>query len=145
VSKAQKCQVGFGDCWEDAMRIARRLWDTFGPTDGGDIGALDESVDINTVWADAELRNTQAKMEELTVLSKVLRVPRTYLWAKAGISPQEIEQLKQDPEYEITIRSLMLALEGQREAYAGAGGGDWREQTTPAGEGKDEAMDAAEE
>jgi hypothetical protein len=83
-------------------------------------------------------------MEWLTVLSKVLRVPRTKLWALADFSPEEIAEMKEDPEYELTVRSMILALEGQRDAYAGAGGGDWRTQTTPQGEEKDGVLDVAE-
>ena len=90
VAKVKTCQVGFGNVWEDAMAMARRLWNIYGPRGEG----LDESVLISTLWQDAESRNEKAKAEELKIKLE-LGVPEEQLWREWGYTDVEVEQFKE--------------------------------------------------
>jgi hypothetical protein len=88
VGKAQDRQVGFGNSWEDALLLARRLWNTFGT------GAqLDETQIIEASWQDAETRNDQLLLETLKIKSE-LGVPKEQLWAEMGYNAGDIERMQ---------------------------------------------------
>ena len=61
LSKVALRQMLFGDAWEDAMTIARRLQNKFG---GGFEGALlDESMEFQTVWQDTAPRDRNVELQ----------------------------------------------------------------------------------
>jgi hypothetical protein len=88
VGRARARQIAFGNSWEDAFALARRLWNAFGPGP-----ELDESVPINCVWRDAESRNEKALLETL-MLKKNLGVPPEKLWSEMGYNAGEIAEMQ---------------------------------------------------
>lgn len=92
VGRAQARQISFGNSWEDAFYLARRLWNAFGPGP-----ELDESAPISCIWKDAESRNEKLHLETLT-LKKALGVPQETLWAEMGYNAGEIAQMAKQAE-----------------------------------------------
>ena len=84
VSKAKKRQIYFGNAWEQALRMARVLWNEFGPGP-----ELDETQPIEMVWASPEVRNIKEDLEAAT-LKKALGVPQEQLWAEMGYTEAQI-------------------------------------------------------
>ena len=88
VGKVKDRQVAFGNAWEDAIGMARRLWNTFG---GGP--ELDEAQIISTVWDDPETRNERLLIEGLKVKAE-LGVPPEQLWREMGYDADQIEEMQ---------------------------------------------------
>jgi len=112
VARAQRAQVGYGNAWEDAMRLCIRLSNAYGGT------SFPEDVQISTQWAEAETRNETAHMEELRA-KRELGVPIERLWAEAGYSPDEIEDMKASEEYQARVAMLRMGTELGGEAENG--------------------------
>lgn len=91
MAKVRSRQVLWGDAWEDALRIARRVENKFGS------GGLDESVQLYTQWQDAQTRTDAERQAEWTV-KKAMGVPRKQLWSEMGYSPEKILEMLADPE-----------------------------------------------
>jgi hypothetical protein len=89
VGKAKSRQVSFGNSWEDAFMLARRLWNSFGSGP-----QLDELEPISTVWDEAETRNDAVLLEVLKAKS-ALGVPREQLWLEMGYSSGDIEAMQE--------------------------------------------------
>jgi len=83
VARAKNRQVSFGNAWEDAMILARRLWNEFGP------GGMDEAQPISCQWQDPQTRNEKEHLETLT-LKAGLGVPEETLWSEMGYSAEQI-------------------------------------------------------
>lgn len=88
VGKAKDRQVTFGNAWEDALLLARRVWNTFGPGP-----ALDETQIIEAMWADAETRNEKEHLESLKIKAE-LGVPEEQLWRESGYDDAAIREMK---------------------------------------------------
>ena len=84
VAKVHERQTGFGEAWEEAMRLAFAV-------KGDDAKASDMGMEI--VWADAESRTESEHVDALVKL-KTLSVPNQQLWEQAGYTPQQIERFK---------------------------------------------------
>lgn len=93
VGKARDRQVVWGNCYEDMMYIARRMWNTYGPGP-----QLDETVQINTVWADCETRNEALLLQSLQV-KKALGIPTETLWSEMGYDAEAIAKMQGSDEY----------------------------------------------
>lgn len=106
VGKAKNRQVSFGNAWEDAFGLARRLWNAFGPGP-----ELDESVQISTVWRDAETRNDEALLNTLKIKSE-LGVPKEQLWSEMGYDASDIERMQEmsaaDREKEANLGTMLM-------------------------------------
>ena len=63
ISKARDRQVVFGNSWEDAMYLGRRLHNVFGP------GGMDETVEVSTVWNDDEKPDQEALANTVNLLN----------------------------------------------------------------------------
>lgn len=94
VSKARKCQVDFGNAWEDAMRMGVKLAVTYGNGAG-----LDPKAMISTVWNEPQTRDELALMQQLQIKRQALQVPVDVLWGEAGYSPTAIAEMKGSEEY----------------------------------------------
>lgn len=92
VQKAKLRQVGLGNSWEDCVRMAWRVQNTFGEAVGGD-----PDNGIETLWEDPETRNEKSHLEGLALKSQ-LGVPHRQLWREMGYSQEEIDQMEQDIE-----------------------------------------------
>ncbi len=88
VGKARNRQVVFGNAWEDAFALARRLWNAFST-----VAPLDETVPISTSWRDPETRNDQTLLETLKIKSD-LGVPRQQLWAEMGYNTDDVARME---------------------------------------------------
>jgi hypothetical protein len=85
VDKAQRRQTNFGNNWEDAMDLARRVQDRFGQSVSGA-----EDATIETVWKDAERRN-EAQIREDLAFKLESGVPVEQIWREMGYSSKEID------------------------------------------------------
>lgn len=92
VAKAKDRQVYFGNSWEDAMMLARRLAGVYGEP-------MDETITISTQWADAETRNEREHLETLKIKKEALGIPLQRLWAEAGYDADEIAEMEESDEY----------------------------------------------
>jgi len=87
VAKAKDRMVGFGNSWEDAFYIARRMANVFGGA------GLNEEEPISAVWDDPETRNEKEFRESL-VLEAQLGVPTEMIWEKLGYNAGEIARMQ---------------------------------------------------
>lgn len=112
VEKVKDRQTGFGNSWEDAMMIARKLWNTFGDTDRQ--GQMDEDQAIETIWQDPETRNDLVVAQTLQIKREALHIPLETLWAEGGYSPQQIQQMMATDEYKnyLEMQKIAVALGG---------------------------------
>lgn len=94
VAKAKKRQVYFGNAWEQALRVARVLWNEFGPGP-----QLDETQPIEIVWASPEVRNVKEDLESAT-MKQALGVPKEQIWSELGYTADQIEEFAQKLEDE---------------------------------------------
>lgn len=92
LAKIRKRQSVFGDAWEDAMSIARRIENTFGT------GAkLDESVALTTTWEPAAARAAAELQAEWTA-KLAAGVPRKQVWSEMGYTPEQVAEFLNDPQ-----------------------------------------------
>lgn len=113
VSKARDRQTVFGNSWEDAMYLCRKLHNQFSKSGP----ALDEDAEISTLWMDPESRNEKEHFETLKLKRESLEIPRKTLWAEAGYDAQQIERMEQEADEERAAGVSSLAnglLEQQR-------------------------------
>lgn len=127
VARAENRQVGFGNAWEDCMRLGIRLYNAFGE------GGLDEDATISTQWDDPQTRNEKEHLETLIMKGK-LNVPAETLWQEMGYDADQIAEMKAQRGEEMEEQSniggeLLRAFEG-----GGFGGG----QQPPQQQGRQE-------
>ncbi len=99
--RAMNRQVSFGDSWESAMQIARRINNAFGSKQ------YDELVTVETVWKMIET------IEDLRE-HKEFGVPDETLWARLGYSAEKIVEMKRTPAFRLAF------LKSFWESYAAA-------------------------
>ena len=87
VAKAKDRMIGFGNSWEDAFYMARRLHNTFGA------GGMDEEQAISIEWDDPETRNDKEYREALQI-EAALGVPEEMIWRKLGYDADEIAEMQ---------------------------------------------------
>lgn len=87
LAKLAPKQTLFGNAWEDAMYMARRIENTFYG------GALPEDIILSTQWGPIATRDEKNEREAL-ILERDLGVPRKKLWAKMGYSQWEIAEME---------------------------------------------------
>jgi hypothetical protein len=87
VAKTEKCQTDFGNSWENAFAIARRLANAFGGQ------KLDEKQSIDCQWKEAQTRNEVQHLETL-VLKKQLGVPDKQIWREMGYDDKKIAEFQ---------------------------------------------------
>ena len=103
VVRVEKKQVDFGAAWEQVMRMARVLSNTFGGT------KLDETFDIVAQWKQAQSRNELDHLRGLEAKER-LGIPRTQIWLEAGYTPTEIADMIKSPEYAAYIAGLGMVV-----------------------------------
>jgi len=108
VARAGKAQVGFGNAWEDVMKMAAKLSNHFGPAEGTQ--KLPEDLQIDTQWQDAETRNDRTYYETLKVKGE-LGVPQEILWQEMDYTPEQIEDMKASEEYQSRQASRDMLLQ----------------------------------
>lgn len=82
VAKVRRKQITFGECWEEAMRLAFLY-------SGDQIRG--KALDAEVIWADPESK-IEAELVDSLVKMSTLGVPEPALWERWGASPQEIER-----------------------------------------------------
>lgn len=133
VAKVLNRQIHFGNSWEDAFKMARRLYNTFGP------GGLDEEQQIETVWKDPQTRNEKELIETVAMKLEKLGIPRETAWAEAGYSPEQIAEMMELKEKEQQqAMEVADAIQGQRAIRDGEEGRQMAEdeETPNAGQGQ---------
>jgi len=87
VARAIDRHAGFGNSWEDALAMARRLFNTFGPEQ------MDEEQTISATWKDPVTRNEKEHLESLKFKNE-LGVPQEKLWVEMGYNADEVAEMK---------------------------------------------------
>jgi Phage portal protein, SPP1 Gp6-like len=107
----------FGDAWEDALALGRRLQNVYG---GGD---LDETQRFETIWTNPEKRDRLQELQALQIEKDSLSVPLQMLWQKAGYKPDEIEQMlaMRESELQMQARVALTNLNPPVQDYSGNG------------------------
>ena len=100
VHKARLRQVGFGNSWENVIKMGARVAAAFG---GGDEAFVNMAVETN--WADVETRNEEEFIAGLAVKRDKLGVPQEQIWREMGYTQDEIDQMKQDIQEERVAQS----------------------------------------
>lgn len=95
LKKAKKRRVLFGNGWEDAMVIARRLYNSFAS------GGFDEKVQFTTLWEHS------TSLDELKTKREALDIPLEQLWLEAGYSADQIKTIKESEEYRLKREKLL--------------------------------------
>ena len=110
LAKIRAKQVTMGNSWEDALLMARRLTEAFGQR--APAGAR-----ISTLWKELEVRDNRDFLEQLAIKKEKLAVPLEVLWAEAGYSQAEIEDMKRTEEWKSRMaqQSAMLDFASQSE------------------------------
>lgn len=101
-TRARNRQTAFGDSWETAMKMARRIFNAFNRGE-----SLDETVTVETVW---KIIETIDELKE----HQGFGVPQEVLWSRLGYSPEKITEIKNTPAYRIQF------LKSFYEAYGSA-------------------------
>jgi hypothetical protein len=86
--RANTRRILFGDAWEDAMKICRRLSNVFGDTN------YDETITVETLWDIPE------EFDEIVERTKI-GVPEETLWGEVGYTQEQIQAMKETPEYRL--------------------------------------------
>lgn len=95
----------FGDAWEDAFEMARRIENTFYGA------ALDETVELTTIWAPTATRDELQHITMLGLKASQLNIPDETLWAEAGYSQDKIAEMTAQRD-----AAAARAMERQRQA-----------------------------
>lgn len=90
VAKVRRKMLGFGEGWEEALRLAFAV--------EGD-GTRAQMIDVETIWANPESRIVGETVDAAVKLASI-GVPRPALWEYIGASPQQIERWKNEGEPE---------------------------------------------
>lgn len=99
LARIEKSQTDFGNSWEDAMIIARRLHNVFSGEE-----KLDEDAPIDTLWKQAELRNDKEQAETLAIKVE-----------KLGVSE---EQAQREMDYDATTIAQMARESMRKQALS---------------------------
>lgn len=91
LAKVRSREILFGDAWEDALNIARRLANFYGRA------GLDEKAPFYTQWEDAQTR-TDAERQAEWLAKKAIGIPMRQIWSEAGYSPEQIDTFLTYPE-----------------------------------------------
>jgi len=122
VGKARARQIVFGNAWEDALRLARRLWNVFGAGE-----QMDEQAAISASWRDPETRNAKTLLETL-IMKLALGVPKEQLWAEMGYNADDLALMREmllaeETRAQSVGESLITAFErGGRQTQGGTPG-----------------------
>lgn len=106
ISKCRMRTVLFGDAWKDVMRLAMTLANFY--TGAG----LNVEASFDLTWESIEPRDEKEELEALGVKRTQLLVPVEKLWAEAGYTQEEIDKMKQSPDYQARLAQLTLAIMG---------------------------------
>lgn len=111
LSKVRVRQVRFGNSWEDALYVARRLVNTFASA------GLSEDALLEVEWVPAATRDEKEHIETLGLKREKLNVPLEFLWSEAGYSQEEINKMKMTEEYQarLNMQKQAAAMFGQQE------------------------------
>lgn len=100
--KARNRRIKFGDAWEDAMTMARKLANRYSAA------GMDESVRFSTLW------ETSVDLNELKTKREALQIPLEQLWQEAGYSPSRIAAMKETDEYQAKLALMQIGLNNQQ-------------------------------
>jgi len=91
VNKVRGRQGEIGNAWEDCIKIALRLANTFGSA------GMDDTALVYAKWEPAESRDEGAELDQATK-KQSLGVPQEQIWAELGYSQEKIAQWKANAE-----------------------------------------------
>jgi hypothetical protein len=103
IGKAEKCQVDFGNRWEQVFKIARRLHNAFAVS----APKLDETQRVECQWKDPQKRNEKELLETLEAKAR-LGVPQEQIWQEMGYNAGQIIEFKR-----LKLQAQALAIRQQ--------------------------------
>jgi len=106
LGKVAERQTLYGNAWEDMVRMGARLANTFGGA------AYDVDAQINTIWANAELRDETATLQQLEA-KKRLRVTDKQIWVELGYNAEQIGDFQAELDRERAAMLLAAARAAQ--------------------------------
>lgn len=104
LAKVRNRQVSFGNSWEDALYMGRRLANVFGGA------GMDETAQLSALWEPAETRDEKQYMEMLAIKRDKLGVPLMQIWREAGYSQEEIDEMMESDEYQARTAMLRMGM-----------------------------------
>lgn len=110
VSRAKDRQVTFGNAWEDALGMGRKLNNVFGDEE------MDTDQTISAEWDDPVTRNEKEHLESLEAKSR-LGVPQERLWFEMGYDAEAVAKMRAQKGEELQATAniggeLLRAFEG---------------------------------
>jgi len=113
IAKARNRQLFFGARWIEAMKLARRLANTF-----GDGYKLDEAAPIGITRLDPETRNEFEHLQGLH-LKQALGVPQEQIWSEMGYDADTIERMQSmaDAEQTRSVGNLAAGFLAQERSF----------------------------
>ena len=97
-----------GNAWEDCLRIAMRLENTYGR------GGLDEQVMLTALWEPLESRDETAELER-AALRKELGMPIQLIGRELGLTQEDIAAWQEDAEQRATVAVAAFGQQGDEE------------------------------
>ncbi len=101
-AKVRRRQALFDQGWAEAYEVARLLANEFGNQ------GIDPDAQLIGNWEPIQARDTEDERDEWRA-KKELGVPLEQIWAEMGYTAEQIEVMKQMPEYQ--ARTAMLAVD----------------------------------
>lgn len=101
IAKVKERQTLFGNGWEDAMKMAVKLAETFG-------GQSLNLSEISTEWENPEIRDETLDIDNATK-KKALGVPQEKLLAEIGYTQEEVDEFKGSTEWQAREAALTSA------------------------------------
>lgn len=90
VAKAEERHLIAGEAWSEVMGLAYRVARTF----GAGVPDVGDAPVISAQWADANTRMEKVE-SEVAQIWKALGLPDDVVWEKAGMTPEQIAQFKE--------------------------------------------------
>ena len=100
LARVEERQEVFGDAWEDVLKMARKLTNFFGSE------TLDETLEIDTIWKDAQTRSAEEIREGIKAKSET-GVPWKQLMIEWGYSQDQIEAMEASEDRKAVVDSMM--------------------------------------
>ena len=99
ISKVKERRNKYGNAWEDVMQVALNLWELYK-------GEANRGVEISTQWSPDDVRNDAASLD-VAEKKKGLGISMEIILTELGYTPEQIESIKESPEYQARLANLM--------------------------------------
>lgn len=134
LAKTRRNQTGYGNAYEDAIRMLLKLESLF----GADVTLTLEQIDalqITCDWEPAQMRNEKEETE-IAQMHEALGVPKEFIWRRLGYTVDEIEEFQSTTELKqnqaMGQLAVMIAEQEVQNAQANVGTNPGNQTAIPA-------------